>query len=363
MNIFKATADFERWLAKRLPIVRQDVALKHTHMAEAPFPFFRATFYRWIQLWPEICPDLAKAPAVLAVGDLHIENFGTWRDEEGRLIWGVNDLDEAWPVAYTLDLARLTTSAYLAISAEHLSLTRREVAEAVEEGYRDALAAGGKAFVLAEHHQWLRLLALSKLRDPVRFWAKMQQCPPYTSKPPEEARKLIEKWLPEPCRTYQLKRRIAGLGSLGHPRILALSSWQGAFIAREAKGIRTSAYAWLKNSVAEEVYGAKLVNSAVRVKDPCVHFHGHWLVRRMAPDCSRIELSSLPKERDELRLLYDMGWETANMHFGSPKAISKIRRDLASRRGRWLHKAAKVMYKATLADWQKWRRGSRNHAK
>jgi len=33
---------------------------------------------------------------VLAVGDLHVENFGTWRDAEGRLIWGVNDFDEAW---------------------------------------------------------------------------------------------------------------------------------------------------------------------------------------------------------------------------------------------------------------------------
>jgi hypothetical protein len=357
MNIFKATADFEQWLAKRLPVVRQDIALKHQHMAEAAFPFFRATFYRWVQLWPEVCPDLAKAPSVLAVGDLHIENFGTWRDEEGRLIWGVNDLDEAWPAAYTLDLTRLTAGAYMAISAEGLSLTRREAAEAVEEGYRDALAAGGKAFVLAERHQWLRLLALSKLREPVGFWEKMQQCPPYTAKPPVEARKLIEASLPEPCRAYQLKRRIAGLGSLGHPRILALSTWQGAFIAREAKGIRTSACAWYKKISREEVYGAKLVNSAMRVKDPCLHFHGHWLVRRLAPDCSRIELSSLPKERDESRLLYDMGWETANMHFGSARVIPWIRRDLAARRGRWLHKAAKAMYKATLADWEEWRSG------
>jgi hypothetical protein len=356
MNVFQATRDFERWLAKRLPIVRQDIARKHQHMAESAFPFFRATFYRWLQLWPETCSDLAKAPSVLAVGDLHIENFGTWRDEEGRLIWGVNDLDEAWPAAYTLDLARLTTSAYLAISEEHLCLTRREAAEALEEGYRDALAAGGKAFVLAEHHQWLRLLALSKLRDPVRFWAKMQQCPPYTAKPPQEARQLIEASLPQPCRAYQLKRRIAGLGSLGHPRILALSSWQGAFIAREAKGIRTSACAWYKKLPSEELYGAKLVNSAIRVKDPCVRFHGHWLVRRLAPDCSRIELSSLPREKDESRLLYDMGWETANMHFGSPQAIASVKRDVASRRGRWLHQAAKAMYKATLADWQEWRK-------
>jgi uncharacterized protein (DUF2252 family) len=83
MNIFKATADFEHWLAGQLPIIRQDLALKHQHMAEAAFPFFRATFYRWLQLWPEHCVDLMKAPAVLGVGDLHIENFGTWRDEEG----------------------------------------------------------------------------------------------------------------------------------------------------------------------------------------------------------------------------------------------------------------------------------------
>src|ERR1700756_5223990 len=348
MNVIKATRDFERWLAKQIPLVRSDVALKHQHMAESPFAFFRATFYRWLQLWHQACDDIASAPKVLAVGDLHIENFGTWRDTEGRLIWGVNDLDEAWPAPYTLDLLRLATSAYLAISGEHLSLTRRQAAEAIEEGYRDALDAGGKAFILAEHHQWLRLLALSKLRDPVRFWEKMQQCPPFTAKPPEEARKLIEESLPDPCRAYQLKRRIAGLGSLGHPRILALSSWQGAFIAREAKGIRTSAWAWFKNSSAEELYGAKLVNSAIRVKDPCVDFRGHWLVRRLAPDCSRIELFSLPKERDESRLLYDMGWETANMHFGSPKAIAKVKRDLSPRRGRWLHKAAKAMYKATM---------------
>ena len=100
MNIFKATADFEQWLAKRLPIVRQDVALKHALMAQNPFSFFRATFYRWLQHWPEVCPKLAKAPAVLGVGDLHIENFGTWRDTEGRLIWGVNDFDEAWAGAH-----------------------------------------------------------------------------------------------------------------------------------------------------------------------------------------------------------------------------------------------------------------------
>jgi uncharacterized protein (DUF2252 family) len=126
MNIFKATEHFESWLAKEIPLVRQDLSLKHARMAEEAFSFFRATFYRWLQHWPEVCKDAAKAPAVLGVGDLHIENFGTWRDQEGRLIWGVNDLDEAWPAAYTLDLVRLVASAYMAIKEEHLCLTKRK---------------------------------------------------------------------------------------------------------------------------------------------------------------------------------------------------------------------------------------------
>src|SRR5713226_9960121 len=357
MNILKATADFEHWLAGQLPIIRQDLALKHQHMAEAAFPFFRATFYRWLQLWPELCAHLAKAPAVLGVGDLHIESFGTWRDEEGRLLWGVNGLDEAWPAACTLDLVRLTTSVYGAIGEEHLSLTKRAAAEAIEEGYRDSLAAGGKAFILAEDHRWLRLLALGKLRDPVRFWNRLEHLPPYTAKPPAEVRRLLENSIPSQQKEYLLKRRIAGLGSLGHPRILALSRWRGAFIAREAKGIRPSAWVWARKASSTEICCEKLVQRAIRVPDPCVHFHGRWVVRRLAPDCSRIELASLSKDRDEARLLYSMGWETANMHFSTPQAIPKVKRDLAARRGKWLHKAAKAMCAATLEDWEVWKRG------
>src|SRR5882762_6446150 len=354
MNIFKATADFEHWLAGQLPIIRQDLALKHQHMAEAAFPFFRATFYRWLQLWPELCADLVKAPPVLGVGDLHIENFGTWRDEEGRLIWGMNDLDEAWPAPYALDLVRLTTSVYVAIEEEHLCVTKRVAAEAIEEGYRDSLTASGKAFVLAEDHRWLRLLALGKLRDPVQFWDKLKHLPPYTAKPPEDVRKLLEQSLPSAGQEYLLKRRIAGLGSLGHPRILALSRWRGALMAREAKAIRPSAWVWAKKAASAELYCDKLMQRSIRVPDPCLRFHGRWVVRRLAPDCSRIELASLSKDRDEARLLYSMGWETANMHFSTPQAIAKVKHDLSARRGRWLHKTAKSMLAATRKDWKKW---------
>jgi uncharacterized protein (DUF2252 family) len=125
-------------------IVPADLTLKHRLMAETPFSFLRAAFYRWAQLWPLVCGDLSRAPKVLAVGDLHVENFGTWRNTEGRLVWGVNDFDEAWPAAYTADLVRLLTSAYLAISEQHLEIGRRDVQRAIESGYRDAVAFGAR---------------------------------------------------------------------------------------------------------------------------------------------------------------------------------------------------------------------------
>ena len=355
-GIVESTADFENWLAQELPIVKQDLKTKHEQMALAAFPFFRATFYRWLELWPHLCGDLAAAPSVLAVGDLHIENFGTWRDLEGRLIWGVNDLDEAWPCAYTIDLVRLAASAYLAVDAEHLGLRRKHGAQAIEQGYRDGLACGGEPFILAEKHRWLRLISLSELRDPVHFWAKMAGLPAYKGEMAPGVRKLIEEALPVPKTEYQLRRRIAGLGSLGHPRILALAQSRGAWIAREAKAIRPSAWVWAKGGGAAEIYGAQLVGSAVRVRDPFVGFSGRWLVRRLAPDCSRIELASLPKQREEEKLLYSMGREIANMHLGTPRAIDAVNKDLAKRNGKWLHKAAKAMLEATLKDWKEWRK-------
>ena len=106
MDIFQATSAYEAWTGKYTPLLSEDLELKHQRMAESLFAFLRATFYRWMQLWPQVCPELAKAPAVLAVGDLHVENFGTWRDAEGRLVWGVNDFDEVYPLAWPLDLVR-----------------------------------------------------------------------------------------------------------------------------------------------------------------------------------------------------------------------------------------------------------------
>jgi uncharacterized protein (DUF2252 family) len=165
-SIVEATRSYERWLAGRTTIVRADLARKHLFMAESPFPFLRATYYRWLQLFPEICPKSAKSPKVLAVGDLHVENFGTWRDAEGRFAWGINDFDEASVLPYTNDLIRIATSAQFAVAADHLALSPKRAANALLRGYADAIHTGGRPFVLAEKNGWLRRVAAHQLGIP-----------------------------------------------------------------------------------------------------------------------------------------------------------------------------------------------------
>src|SRR5437867_6175191 len=110
----------------------------------------------------------------LALGDLHIENFGTWRDTEGRLVWGVNDVDEVCRLAYMQDLVRLATSTLFAIREHYLAVSDRAACDAILQGYARGLAEGGRAVVLAEHHRSLREFAHAALRDPVKFWRKLQ---------------------------------------------------------------------------------------------------------------------------------------------------------------------------------------------
>ena len=323
-------------------------------MAESEFPFLRATFYRWVQQFPVACPDLAGAPTVLAVGDLHVENFGTWRDVEARLVWGINDFDEAAEMPYTIDLVRLATSALLAIQQEELKLDPDDACDSLLAGYSDSLKAGGAPFVLAEQHPALRHMAAARLRDPVAFWQKLEKLPELKSVPPDVAA-ILDKWLPEQALKCRYAHRIAGLGSLGRRRFTALAAWRGGYVVREAKELAPSAYGWEKNGSEEVHYGA-ILRQAVRDPDPFVQHVDSWIVRRLGPDCCRIELSGLPAERDELKLLRHMGFETANIHCGQQKSIPAIQKDLAVRGAKWLRTAAHAMAKATYQDWTEWKK-------
>ena len=355
MNIVQATHQYERWLSQHTTLVRPDLVLKHALMKRDAFSFLRATFYRWTQVWGDVCADLCGAPEVLAIGDLHVENFGTWRDDEGRLVWGLNDFDEAFPLPYTNDLVRLAVSAILAQETDHWTLRVKQIYDAILTGYIECLEAQGRPFVLAEKHGWLRRIATNKLRDPVLFWKKLKALPHAKNPVPSPVRQALEQSMPVRGIAYSIRRRVSGLGNLGKPRFVALTDWEGGAIAREAKALGPSSRVCVRPRQGREtILYQTLLNQAVRCRDPFVHVHNEWLLRRLSPYCSRIELSSLPKKHDESKLLYAMGWETANVHLGSEKAIKALLRDLTKRKADWLPRATKAMVKATVSDWKDW---------
>src|SRR5206468_11288867 len=103
-SIVRATRDYQAWLASQVRVVRPGLQAKHKLMAEDGFSFLRATFYRWAQLFPALFPNLARAPKDLGVGALHVDNYGTLSDAEGRLFWSINVFDEACLLHYTNEL-------------------------------------------------------------------------------------------------------------------------------------------------------------------------------------------------------------------------------------------------------------------
>jgi uncharacterized protein (DUF2252 family) len=114
MSFKSDNAAFEKWLRQQCSVVEEDLQYKHRRMAKNSFTFLRATFFRWATRIETLCPELRNATQVLSVGDTHTENFGTWRDAEGRLVWGINDFDECAVIPYPFDPIRLAPVTRLA---------------------------------------------------------------------------------------------------------------------------------------------------------------------------------------------------------------------------------------------------------
>ena len=355
-GIVEATHDYEKWVRQFVLLDPSDLDYKHQQMRSSSFAFLRSTFYRWMQVFPRTCKDLNSAPKLLAVGDLHAENFGTWRDAEGRLIWGINDFDEVAFLPYTVDLVRLATSLQMAIDSDHLRIDIEDACESLILGYTKSLESGGEPFVLAEDHGGLRRLATGELRNPVTFWDKMGNLPPMRPEPIPEGVSALKNALPDPNMPFEIRSRRAGLGSLGRPRYVALGNWKGGRIARESKALAPSGALWAKatDSDSQLLYWQILQNS-VRCQDPFVSLHGRWLVRRLAPDCSRIEFAQLPAEREELRLVEAMGRETANIHLGSDDSTLDVLKHLGKLPKKWLKKSCETMSEEVRDDFKKYR--------
>src|SRR5471032_3231735 len=102
------------------------LALKYRAMRANPFAFLRGTCHLFYdELASASVP--ADAPLVWACGDLHLENFGSYKGDNRLVYFDLNDFDEAALAPFTLELVRFLAS--IMVAAKSLGLPQAQANE------------------------------------------------------------------------------------------------------------------------------------------------------------------------------------------------------------------------------------------
>ena len=351
-NIQQSTNAYENWLRAELggEIVDKDLERKHEKMRDNPFAFLRATYWRWAETVLEICPDLAGAVQVLAIGDIHLENFGTWRDVDGRLVWGVNDFDEAAAMPFALDLVRLATSALVPDKLRTVSV--EDISAAILTGYRDGLTKP-QPLVLDRDWAWLRALVVVSDKERAKFWKKIEAAPQEPA--PARYQKALMSAMPESSAGMTTARRVAGAGSLGRPRWAGRADWRGGPVVRETKALLVSSWYRAHSPKSTKIHCAEIASARYRAPDPWYAVKDSIVVRRISPNNRKIEADDEAFSELTADMLRAMGRELANVHLGSADHAASIMADLDRYKQGWLAANAKKMADATKRDYDDFR--------
>lgn len=113
------------------------LAYKYRKMQHDPSTFFRGTCHLFYEDLAASAPVNAD-PLVWLCGDLHLENFGSYRDESGSVRFDINDFDDAILAPCTWDVVRMVTS--LLVAARTFKLDS-DSAEALGSSFLEAYCA------------------------------------------------------------------------------------------------------------------------------------------------------------------------------------------------------------------------------
>ncbi len=246
-SVLKEIVRFNRPRKPRL------VRLKYERMAENAFAFFRGTDHLFAWHWPEVKPP-DVGPAILISGDLHLENFGAYADDEGEFRYDINDFDEALIAPCSLDLVRCTTSILLASTLWELTPVQATgIALVFLDHYRLAIAKTGSTGRVGEV-RWGKgegplwdLLGETALADPLSLLERLtrmkrsggrqivrsrERFPKLSRKRAALIAKAVEHYgrrhkAAKAFRVLDVAGRVAGIGSLGVRRYTVLVAGHG----------------------------------------------------------------------------------------------------------------------------------------
>src|SRR6201991_4185437 len=126
------------------------VQLKYEAMAENAFRFFRGTCHLFYEDLAAAEP-LPLSPLAWICGDLHLENFGSYKGDNRLVYFDLNDFDEGILAPAAWELVRMVTSIFIAF--ENMEMNE-EVATNMAAQFLNnysATLSKGKALAIDPH--------------------------------------------------------------------------------------------------------------------------------------------------------------------------------------------------------------------
>lgn len=212
------------------------LALKYRKMASDALAFYRGTAHLFYEDWPGDSA-LRNAPLAWLCGDLHLENFGTYRADNRLIYFDCNDFDEGCLGPVTWDIVRLLVSIVIECAErEYRSKETRALCLQVVQSYAAEFRGGKPRWTEPETSSGIirELFDGLQFRTPQKFLNSRTELDrrrrriavnngkalPATVKDQEAVKNFFARETEFVC--VDVARRIAGNGSLGIPRFVAL---------------------------------------------------------------------------------------------------------------------------------------------
>ncbi|MDM5353472.1 DUF2252 family protein [Lysinibacillus sphaericus] len=121
---------FEEFDAQRMKLTEAQRLEKYKKMLESPFRFFRGSAYLFYFDMTKIS-SIFHTPTLKPTwiqGDMHMDNFGAFQNEDGTIVFDVNDFDEGYVGSYLYDIIRMSVSIALYLEEQGVHRTAQETA-------------------------------------------------------------------------------------------------------------------------------------------------------------------------------------------------------------------------------------------
>jgi uncharacterized protein (DUF2252 family) len=302
--LVKTQLERDRARTKDFP---QLLARKIARMRASALGFLRGSaplFYDLLKARPE----LADGPAGEGwlCGDLHVENFGAYRPDEERVVFDVNDFDDAMQAPWRLDVVRLATSLILLArsrgqdGAQALALAEKLAAAHSIPRVPPPPEAVQKLIDRAKKRTRKQLLdARTEIAAGKRRFVRGPRYESLSSALAKEAQAAFAAYAgtDESCAICDVAFRIAGTGSLGGLRIAVLTSGRGGKDGH-----------WIFDMKEEAENAQRVVDAMKACLDQPPRMAGttrlgkrSMLVRRLAPQEDKLDLLRVdPAELESL---------------------------------------------------------------